>query len=358
MIELTQSQWLYLNGPPLINGQIKVQLEDFKVDEQLSFEPSGQGEHTLLKIQKTGLNTAYVGEKLAAHANLPLKAISYAGRKDKYAKTTQWFGVYYGHKANQPKADWSSFTLEGTEIVEQVQNDKKLKVGAISQNLFEIIIRCNESISTEQETLIKERVEKIKLNGVPNYYGNQRFGELIKPDGTKHVGGNLAMAERLLNGEEIRNRNKRSMAISALRSWLFNQLISDRLQKYGSKQWLRGDAIELSGSNSFFIFDDDNERSKLEKRLASQDVMLTAPLWGKGDLQSQADARKFEESQVKNYEEVCQTLERLDISQQRRSLLLHPQHFGYKVIDNNIILNFGLPSGCFATSVIRELVNT
>lgn len=353
MLNLQVDPWKYLHDGPLFNATIKQHLSDFKVYESLSFEPSNSGEHTLLHIEKTGLNTAFVAEALAKFGKLQLRSVSYAGRKDKYATTSQWFGIYHEKNA---KPDWSSFAMSGVKILDITQNERKLRTGAIKSNRFEIVLR---NIDNLDEQALLTRIEAIRKQGVPNYFGNQRFGELIKADGTVQLGGNLSLAEKLVNGEDIRNRNKRSMAISALRSWLFNHFVSNRISRLKYQQMLNGDALSLSGSNSFFIHRQEDQEllATTKTRLTQGDVLVTAPLWGEGELDSQSDARLFEQKTADEYEQVCNALVSLKLSQQRRPILLFVEDFSAQISDNSAQLSFSLPSGCFATSVLREIAN-
>ena len=82
--------WLYQYPKLNILGQFKSSAEDFKVTEILGYEPIGEGEHIYLWVRKTGLNTAYLAEQIAKFTRLPLRAVTYAGRKDKHAQTEQW----------------------------------------------------------------------------------------------------------------------------------------------------------------------------------------------------------------------------------------------------------------------------
>lgn len=364
MLNLSVDNWQYLHGAPLMSATIKQQLSDFKVTETLSFSPSGEGEHRFIYIEKTGLNTAFVAEELAKFAKLPLRAVSYAGRKDKYATTRQWFGVYFGGKQQQSRKsvpvkpadiNWQAFDLAGVKVLEVTQNDRKLRVGSIKVNEFDILLRHINPLNAD---LLTQRLSDISQRGVPNYYGNQRFGELIKTDGSVQLGGNLALAEKLVNGEDIRNRNKKSMAISALRSWLFNHCVSQRLANTKYLELFEGDALSLSGSNSFFIHDSNAPESEQTlARLKQQDINITAPLWGKGKLDSQKEALTFESQIAETYAPVCQALEALDLSQQRRPVLVYPQQLKCEISDDSARLSFALPSGCFATSVLREIAS-
>ncbi|MDT0593291.1 tRNA pseudouridine(13) synthase TruD [Glaciecola petra] len=357
MLGLQPNAWRYLHNGPLFKANIKAQLKDFKVVEKLTFEPNGEGEHDFLFIEKEGLNTAFVAEEMAKFAKLPLRNVSYAGRKDKFASTQQWFGVYFGKKE---RVDWDNFSLVGLQILKQTKNQRKLRLGTIKANAFEIRLR---NISDLNETQLQQRLQDINRNGVPNYFGNQRFGERIKTDGSVELGGNLQLAEKLMQGEAIRNRNKRSMAISALRSWLFNYFVSERLQNAGFKV-LSGDVFILKGSNSFFVHEligtssqQQAQNEQLIKRLSERDVLFSGPMWGEGKLDSTSAALEREQQISATFPDICEHLASLGLKQQRRPAFIFPENLAYEIEDNDLILRFSLPSGSFATSVLREIVD-
>jgi tRNA pseudouridine13 synthase len=326
-----------------ILGQFKVSNEDFQVTEILGYEPIGEGEHIYLWVRKSGLNTAYLAEQIAKFTQLPLRAVTYAGRKDKHAQTEQWFSV---HLPGKGEFDWTKFNEPGAEVLKSIRHNKKLRTGVLKGNRFNITLRQLSSTSG-----IEERLQQIKKSGVPNYYGSQRFGN------TTHDprGGNLVLAEKMINGEAIRNRNKRSMAISALRSWLFNEILNSRLKNDCLNKPLAGDVMQLAGSNSFFCAQQiDNN---INQRLAQRDIYLSAPLWGKGPLASESDALQFEQKLVQQNLAVAKTLEDLGLQQERRAINLFPNDLEWSLADDTLNLRFSLPAGTFATSVLRELID-
>jgi tRNA pseudouridine13 synthase len=335
--------WLYQYPKLNISGQFKSAAEDFQVTEILGYEPIGEGEHIYLWVRKTGLNTAYLAEQIAKFTRLPLRAVTYAGRKDKHAQTEQWFSV---HLPGKGEFDWTQFNEPGAQILKSIRHNKKLRTGVLKGNRFNITLRQLNSTSG-----INERLQLIKLSGVPNYYGSQRFGS------TQHDprGGNLVLAEKMMSGESIRNRNKRSMAISALRSWLFNEMLNSRLQNDCLNKPLPGDVMQLSGSNSFFCAEliDNN----IIQRIAQRDIYLSAPLWGKGTLASQSEALQFEQNSAQQHITVTQTLEDLGLNQERRAINLFPNDLEWTWADDTLNLIFTLPAGTFATSVLRELLD-
>lgn len=349
--------WTYFHGKPSTSAKLKAQPEDFIVKEILTFEPIGDGEHVLIWLRKTELNTAFVAEQLAKFAQIPLRNVSYAGRKDKFAVTEQWFSL---HMPGKEMPNWEALNLPGAEILKTERHHKKLRPGNLDCNLFQIKLRQLDNT----EGLLS-RLENIKKNGVPNYFGSQRFGEIrVTQDDdtvTKKRGGNLELAQKMIEGETIRNRNKRSMAISALRSWLFNEFVHARIEHTRSQNTqmqsaMRGDLLMLNGSNSFFKCEDAD--AMIQSRLNEQDIQLSAPLWGKGELGTSDEALSFESHVAEQHPEQCTLLEDLGLKQERRPLWLFPLKMKWELSNDTLSLEFYLPPGCFATSVLRELVVT
>lgn len=342
MPDLNTQHWAHLQDKPAVRATFKQHLADFEVREQLGYEPCGDGEHIYLWVEKHNLNTAFLAEQLAKFSGLPLRNVTYAGRKDKHSISFQWFAL---HCPGKQEFDWPNFELAGATVHRAKRHNKKLRVGQLKGNQFKILLRNLSDVEG-----IEQRLQQIRQQGVPNYFGQQRFG-----DSRHHPqGGNLALAEKMLAGEAIRNRNKRNLAISALRSWLFNQFIHHRLISGHYLAPFSGEVFCLRGSNSFF------SQAHIDKtilsRLQQQDIHPSAPLWGKGQLVSQADALSFEQNIAARYPQVCQLLENLGLKQERRPLRLFAQDLCWKIDGNHLHLEFFLPSGCFATSVLRELV--
>ncbi|MFT2089810.1 tRNA pseudouridine(13) synthase TruD [Paraglaciecola sp. 2405UD69-4] len=335
--------WSYLYPKLNISGLFKDSPCDFQVKEVLGYEPIGEGEHIYAWVRKTGLNTAFLAEQIAKYAKLPLRAVTYAGRKDKHAQTEQWFGI---HLPGKTDIDWSNFDVDGAEVLKTIRHNKKLRTGVLKANHFKI--RIKELTDTAG---LEERLETISTLGVPNYFGEQRFGD------TRYdpKGGNLVLAEKMIAGEPIRNRNKRSMAISAMRSWFFNEVIHHKIQNNTLTTPQLGDVMELAGSNSFFCVDEINDT--LINRLKQRDIFISAPMWGAGNLPSKEAVLAFEESIASANKSVTETLESLGLKQERRAAHLYPTNLKWIIDNNTLTLEFSLPSGAFATSVLRELVN-
>jgi tRNA pseudouridine13 synthase len=337
------NQWHYLHSEPEARGTFKQQPEDFIVQEILGYEPLGEGEHIYLWVRKEGLNTAYLAEQIAKFAQLPLRAVTYAGRKDKHSVSEQWFGV---HKPGKAEYDWSKLGVPGATVLKAIRHNKKLRTGVLKGNKFTILLR--DVIKTDA---LEKRIEQVNVSGAPNYYGPQRFGDSrYDPKGS-----NLVLAEKMLEGETIRNRNKRSMAISALRSWLFNEVLSERIAAGYFNQPLEGDVMSLAGNASYFVSEHIDET--INQRLADRDIYISAPLWGKGELASTDSALALEKSVISKHPIVSKTLADLGLEQERRPIVLYPSNLTWTWQQNNLRIAFDLPSGTFATSILREILH-
>ncbi|MDF2178974.1 tRNA pseudouridine(13) synthase TruD [Aliiglaciecola sp. CAU 1673] len=333
---MNTEHWHYVQGRPLSTGRLKAQNTDFIVRERLGFEPSGDGEHVFLWIRKDGANTAWVAEQLARFAKVHPRQVSFSGRKDKFAITEQWIGV---HLPGKSEPDWQQASIEGVQILKAVRHNKKLRTGIHKANDFELVIR---DISDPQD--VEKRIALLS-QGVPNYFGEQRFGR---------NNGNLHLGQRMLDGEQIRDRQKRSMAISALRAWLFNETISERITAGHFHRPLQGDIMILAGTHSFFCATEVDE--DIEKRLQQRDIVLSAPLWGEGELPNQGLAKDFEQRIAKRNQKLADGLAALGLKQERRALALYPENLEWRFEDNHLHIRFTLPAGAFATAVVRELL--
>lgn len=204
----------YLHGKPQGKGLLKANPEDFVVVEDLGFEPDGEGEHILVRILKNGCNTRFVADALAKFLNIHAREVSFAGQKDKHAVTEQWLCARVPGNA---MPDLSKFELEGCKVLEYARHKRKLRPGALKGNDFTLVLR---EVTDRDD--VEKRLKAITERGVPNYFGAQRFGI-----GGSNLLGALRWAQ---SSAPVRDRNKRSFWLSAARSALFNQIVSERLK--------------------------------------------------------------------------------------------------------------------------------
>ncbi|MEZ5536548.1 MAG: tRNA pseudouridine(13) synthase TruD [Thiolinea sp.] len=322
-----------------LQGRFRVNPEDFQVDEQMDIDLSGNGEHLWLKVRKTGANTDWVAKQLAQAAGVPHKDVGYAGLKDRHAVTTQWFSLQLPGVADP---DFSALPAE-IEILEQQRHDKKLKRGALSSNRFTLVLREIEGDIAEATEICRQ----ISQHGVPNYYGVQRFG---------HNFGNLHKAERWFKGEfKPKQRNQRSLYLSAARSWIFNNVLSERVKQGNWNRHLDGDVFMFEGGNAWFA---DDGSAELEQRLAAQEIHPTGVLWGRGVLASQGLVQALETEQAAQFPVFCAGLEKQGLKQERRALRIKISDLSCEVMDEATLqLSFELPPGAYATVLLEQLGN-
>ncbi len=331
--------WAHTYGTPSGQGVIRTLPEDFIVEETLAFEPSGSGEHVFLQIQKTGENTEYVARQLARFANVRQRDIGFAGMKDRHAVTTQWFSVWLP-KGDEPK--WESFETDGFKILSVTRHARKLKRGALASNRFELTVRQWQG--DKIKTL--EQLTEIKNHGVPNYYGSQRFG---------HGGQNVQKALAMFQGAKV-GREQRSLYLSAARSFLFNHILSKRIENESWATGLDGDVFMIDGSHSCFSCEkmDDN----IYARLKQNTLHPTGALFGKGQSRLTAEALTLEQNVIEKYTELANGLIAFGLENDRRALRVIPADLTWGFCGDGILrLQFSLPAGSYATAVLREMIS-
>lgn len=335
-----QNSEAYITTAPEISGTIRVTPEDFQVDEDLGFEPDGAGEHVFLKVRKRNANTDWVARQIARVAGVRPGDVSYAGMKDRNAVTTQWFSVQL---PGRDMPDWTPLQSDNLQVQSAVRNSRKLRRGALRGNRFMLVVRELSGTLSDLEA----RLQRIVTQGVPNYFGVQRFG---------HDAGNLDKAEALFKGTlKVRDRHIRGLYLSAARSHLFNQVLSQRVMGGTWNKALPGEALMLNGSHSVFVAD--TVDATIEQRLAAFDIHPTGPLWGRGTSMARDQALALEQSALADYATFRTGLEHAGLSQERRALRLTVADLTWEFIAGETIqLSFSLPAGTYATSVLRELV--
>ncbi|MBN6078770.1 tRNA pseudouridine(13) synthase TruD [Aggregatibacter actinomycetemcomitans] len=333
MMELAYLQ----KTPPKQTALLKAECADFIVKEQLGYDMSGDGEFVAVKIRKTDCNTLFVGEQLAKFAGISARNMSYAGLKDRKAVTEQWFSLQMPGK---PTPDFSQFHLEGVDILEVTRHQRKIRIGSLQGNHFEILLR-----HAEETDELKVRLDFLAKNGFPNYFTEQRFGR---------DGNNLTQALRWAAGEiKVKDRNKRSFYLSAARSEIFNLIVAKRIELSLAQQVLNGDVLQLNGSHSWFVADASEDLAQLQQRLAQQDILLTAPLIG----EEEKSAVDFENEIFAAHQALFHLMRQERVKAARRPILMQAQQFQWQFEPNGLRLTFYLPAGSYATALVRELVN-
>ncbi|KUJ81706.1 tRNA pseudouridine synthase D [Microbulbifer sp. ZGT114] len=302
--------WPRALGGAAIEADFRSIPEDFVVEELAAPPVDDGGEHVYLQVRKRGANTNWVAQQLARAAGVRPGDIGFYGLKDRHAVTTQWFSVWLGQKS---APDWSQLNSDEIAILNVFRGPRKLRRGEHVGNRFVITLR-NVRGDRDQAESVLERLGE----GVPNYFGEQRFGR---------EGGNLDLALRIAEDNVRVRRSDRAFAMSAARSWLFNQVLAERVRRDCWRQAMPGEPIEEP----------------------------SGPLWGRGRNPAAAELATLESSVTDQWKGLCDWLEHCGLQQERRALLLRPDGYGFNWQGDNLELAFALPPGAFATAVLREL---
>ena len=328
------------HGAPLAPAELRAEPEDFRVEEQLSFVPSGDGPHLLLHVEKRAANTRWVAAEIARLGGLPVAEVGYAGLKDRHAITAQWFSV---PARPHPAEFWRGVRTDEFRVLDVHANARKLKRGALSGNRFRIRLR-KVTWSREQLDL---KLAALRAHGAPNYFGPQRFGR---------DGFNLDRAAHWMqSGTPPAGRAERGFALSAARALIFNAVLARRVQAGDWSVLKPGDLASLEGSASHFpvtAIDDE-----LLQRVQSFDIHPSGPLWGRGEPQTQRATLDLELEVAREFGAVAALLQTAGMDQERRALRCRVRDLEMEAEGGTVTLSFGLSRGQFATAVLREIMD-
>lgn len=326
-------------GAPL-RARLRAAAEDFVVEEILGYDADNKGEHALLWVEKRDANTEWVARELARFAGVPPVAVGFAGLKDRHAVTRQTFSVQL---AGKPDPDWKAFPHAGVQVLAATRHGRKLKRGALRGNRFVLVLRDVTGDHDRAETVLAAMARR----GVPNYFGEQRFG---------HGGGNVEQARAMFAGQRV-DRAKRGFLLSAARSEIFNAVLARRVVADHWDEPLGGEIWSLSGSRSWFGPEPFTE--VLAQRLAAGDIHPSGPLWGQGEPPTSDEAGALEREIGLAHADLAQGLAAARMDQERRPLRLLPKTLHWRWLAGDALeLSFELPAGAYATVVVRELAAT
>ncbi len=335
-------EWAYASGVPGSKAHIKSQCSDFLVTEDLGYEPCGEGEHVYLDITKTDTNTDFLARHIAKISGVAARQVSYSGLKDRRGVTRQWFGVHLPGKAATVDPDWQQLQSPEVHLHQVVRHLRKLKTGVHQGNVFTIRLR-----NITRSEVLEQKLRVIAQQGAPNYFGDQRFGR---------EGGNLGLALSMMQGKRIKDRFKRGMALSSIRSYLFNQLLSARVND-GS--WLTaavGERCMFSDGFSQFDALASTDLDSVQQRIDSGDLAPTGALVGRVGTTTVTPASVYEDQILNPWMPWIEALVAQDMTAHRRSLRLWPKDFAWHWCESDVLeLNFHLMRGSYATALVREL---
>jgi tRNA pseudouridine13 synthase len=287
----------------------------------------------LLKVRKRDANTEWVARSFARIAGVRPHDVGFAGLKDRHAVTVQWFTV---PRTSMSPEEWTRVDVEGCQVLNAFAHARKLPRGALAGNRFAIRIRGFEG----DKDALGHRLQEIRIRGVPNYFGPQRFGR---------DGGNLA---RLHQASSTWHPRERGFLLSAARSLIFNAILAERVRDGSWEQLEVGDVANLDGKGSIFpvtALDPD-----LVERVARLDVHPTAPLWGVDAPLTEGRVRELELQMADAFPVARDVTLQAEMRQERRALRMAVRDVVHELEGSDLNVSFRLGKGSFATTVLRE----
>lgn len=328
---------------PGIGGRIKVEPDDFEVEEIPAYEPSGTGDFLYLWIEKRDMGAEYFERQIAKRLNLPVSEVGTAGLKDRRAVTRQWVSVPANVEPSLAHVDG-----DGIRVLRVSRHSNKLKAGHLHGNRFRMLIRV--AAPDDANARATPIVERIRTLGLPNYYGTQRFGR---------DGGTLQIGLALLRGETpskpVRNPFLKKLALSAVQSALFNHYLAARFRDGLFRQVLAGDVMCKIPFGGMFVAEDVGAE---QQRFDARETVHAGPITGRKTFAAQGVALEREQ----------EALERMGLSVSmfngfgkllmgtRRNNLVYPDDLTAAPETDGVRVSFRLPAGSYATGLLREIM--
>ncbi|MBV9724686.1 MAG: tRNA pseudouridine(13) synthase TruD [Gammaproteobacteria bacterium] len=327
-------------GAPAARGRLRSEPEDFLIEEELGFAPTGDGPHVLLKVRKRNANTQWVASELARLCRCRPSEVGYAGLKDRRAVAVQWFSL-----PRRPAfSDWLELRSSDFQVLEAHAHGRKLPRGALAANRFAVRIRTEHGDGAELASRLAPRLAAIERRGVPNYFGPQRFGR---------DGGNL---QQLRGSAQRLPRQQRAFVLSAARSVIFNALLAARVADGTWERLLAGDVANLDERGS--IFPVETPDTTLIERCERLEIHPTGPLWGRGTPATAAGVLELEAVIAARYADAAAACAAAGMAQERRALRLAVRELRCELEPESVRIHFRLTRGAFATAVLGELIDS
>jgi tRNA pseudouridine13 synthase len=338
-----------LAAPPLstadlpgIGGRIKVEPEDFEVEEIPAYRPSGQGDFLYLWIEKRGMGAEYFVRQVARRLDLPAAAVGTAGLKDRHAVTRQMISV---PAAAEPHL--SRIEGEGIRVLSVSRHANKLKPGHLHGNKFRVLVRKVSAVGHER---LPALVEHLRRDGLPNFYGPQRFGRNGET-------GRLGLA--LLRQEKPPPRNPflRKLALSAAQSALFNHYLASRLTDGLLRRVLPGDVMAKWPFGGMFVAQD---VAREQERFDRREIVGAGPIFGRKTFPAAATAAEREAATLAAAGLTPAALRGFGklLQGTRRHNLVYIDDLAAVVEPDGVRLSFTLPAGSYATVLLNEITKT
>ena len=406
----------YITSQKGIGGEIRTINEDFYVEEIPETPPSGEGPNTWIWIEKNGRTTLDVVLDIARELKINRKQMGFAGMKDKRAITRQWICI---SNKTPEELQGLEDKLHHVKIINIVPNQKKLRMGQLIGNKFRLMVRDvgDTEPAAQEATKILNELEK---RGVANYYGFQRFGKDrpnthlvgkaltkggVKDAVDRYIGHpydteprHIQEARRLYDQGEleeslesmpsgmryekmmlrtlIKEKNKRGelvensyiralrslpkplsrMFVHAYQSYLFNRAVSER-SKLGIDQYVEGDILIDNEEHLIHEF----SREEINQEIKNFQAHPSSPLYGSkvplaGGKLGEMEQKILDEENLKLDDFEVPPMPKLGSHGIRRAMRFRIWDVAAEATEEGVLLSFSIPKGCYATSVLREVM--
>lgn len=354
----------YQDLHPIASCFYKKHPSHFIVTEQIdAITEYKDGEHLWLWIEKVNVNTEFVVRLLSKWAKVSTRDIGYSGLKDRHAQTYQWFSIHLPKRHQKSSEDfnqWVKSLINDNEricVLKSIFCQKKLSKGTHKKNHFDIIltdIKIQSDIDLKQA--VDKRLHLIKSLGVPNYFGEQRVNE----SNTKKATALFNHPKKMARLIKTKNRLSFDTAflLSVAKSVIFNAIVDERVANGAWHTPVDGDVFNLNGTGSLFTAPiDDNIR----QRMQMGDIHPTAPLIGvTNKLSATQTALEIEQKVLScpNFACLTEGATALSAYSSRRPVRVMVEDLNHLWLDDDALkLNFTLPKGSFATTVLHQMVS-
>jgi tRNA pseudouridine13 synthase len=332
---------------PGVGGRIKAQPEDFEVEEVPAYAPSGQGDFLYLWVEKRGVGAEYFVRQVARRLGVSPEEVGTAGLKDRHAVTRQMVSVPSRAESRLPQLDG-----DGIRLLSESRHTNKLKPGHLHGNRFRVLVRGVEPAAAER---LPPLLERLRRDGLPNYYGPQRFGR----DGETVKLGLSLLRPAPADGPRPRQPPPflRKLALSAAQSALFNHCLARRFPDGLLRRVLAGDVMAKWPFGGMFVAEDvEREQARLDAR----ETVPAGPMFGRKMFAAGGEAALREEAVLRDAGLTAQAFHGFGklLSGTRRHNLVYVDDLQGEVEPDGVRLSFTLPAGSYATVLLREVTKT
>lgn len=321
---------------PGIGGAIKSIPEHFAVEEILPYTACGEGEHVYVTFRRAGWNTADIARSMQKKLRLAPSDVGWGGRKDKTAVVVQTFSLRLGLDYALADVEKALADLP-IQILALDRHRNKIKTGHVAANRFTVIVSRPEPDALPRAQAIADH---LRQTGVPNFYGPQRFGYKMQ---------NIQRGFALF--APGKKRFKDAFMVSVVQSALFNIWLKQRMENGRYRELLSGDIVKKTDTGGMFTIEDPAVESP---RFTAGAIVYTGPIYGfKMKTPTQA-AAEWETTLLAHFNLTPEDFRAFRAQGSRREAILHLTDLEISEADDGLRFTFTLPSGAYATTVLRE----